>query len=71
MLLTQKPCIFAANVGEDDLADQGASRGLHSSTFQLNPSRFGHIPCLIDGGKTMHPTYPTKCAYVELNSGRV
>ena len=24
MLLTQKPCIFAANVGEDDLADQGA-----------------------------------------------
>ena len=25
MLLTAKPCIYAANVNEDDLADQGAS----------------------------------------------
>ena len=28
------------------------------------------FPCLIDWGKIMHPTYPTKCAYVELKSGR-
>ena len=28
-------------------------------------------PCLIDWGKIMHPTYPTKCANVEPNSGRV
>jgi hypothetical protein len=28
-------------------------------------------PCLIDWGKIMHPTYPTKRAYVEANSGRV
>jgi hypothetical protein len=41
-------------------------RGLHSSTFQLNLSRFGHTslcpPCLID---CMQPTYPTKCAFIE------
>ena len=49
-------------------------KGLHSSTFQLNLSRFGHTslpPCLIDWGKLMHPTYPTKYAYVEPESGRV
>jgi hypothetical protein len=28
-------------------------------------------PCLIDWGEIMHPTYPTKCAYVEPKSGRV
>jgi len=27
-------------------------------------------PCLIDWGKIMHPTYPTKCAYVEPKSGQ-
>jgi hypothetical protein len=27
--------------------------------------------CLIDWGKIMHPTYPTKCAYVEPKSGGV
>ena len=33
-----------------------------------------HLPvsrCLIDLGKIMHPTYPTKCAYFEPKSGRV
>ena len=56
------------------LAAQGGSRGLHSSTFQLDLSRFSHLlvsPCLIDWGKPMHQTYPTKCAYVEPKSERV
>jgi len=51
-----------------------SGKGLHSSTFQLNLSRFCHplvSPCLVDWGKTMLPTYPTKCAYVEPRSGRV
>jgi hypothetical protein len=42
-------------------------------TFQLNLSRVGHLSlssCLIDWGEIMHPTYPTKCAYVEPDSGR-
>ena len=49
-------------------------RGLHSSTFQLKLSRFGHLlvlPCLMDWGTTMHQTYPTNCAYVEPKSERV
>jgi len=49
-------------------------RGLHSSTFQLNLSRFGHLivsPCLIDWGKPMHQSYPTEFAYVEPKSERV
>jgi hypothetical protein len=40
---------------------------------QLEPC-WSHLclsPCLIDWGETMHPTYPTRCAYVELNGGRV
>jgi len=28
-------------------------------------------PCLTDSRKFMHPTYPTKCTYVEPKSGRV
>ena len=48
---------------------------LHSSTSHSPPEPFwSHLPvspCLIDWGKTMHPTYPTKCAYVEPNSVRV
>jgi hypothetical protein len=28
-------------------------------------------PWLIDWGKIMHPTYPSKCAYVKPKSGRV
>jgi hypothetical protein len=50
------------------------TRGLHSSTFQLNLSRFGHLLeslCLIDWGETMHETFPTKCAYIEPKSERV
>jgi len=37
-------------------------RGLHSSIFWLNLSRFCH---------QNYPTYPAKSAYVELKSGRV
>jgi len=29
-----------------------------------------HVPLSNGLGKIMHPTYPTKCAYVEPNSGR-
>jgi hypothetical protein len=49
-------------------------RGLHSSTFQLNLSHFGHTsPCppVMDWGNIMRPTYSTKCAYIEPKSGRV
>jgi hypothetical protein len=48
-------------------------RGLHSPTAQPEPF-WSHLPasaCLIiDRGEIMHPTYPTSCAYVELESGR-
>ena len=57
-----------------DGAAEASGRGLHSSTFQLNLRRFGHLllsPCLIDWGKSMHQTYPTKCAYVDPKSERV
>ena len=49
-------------------------RGFHSTTFQLNLGRFGHLPgspCLTDWGNIMHPRYPTTCAYFEPKSGRV
>ena len=65
-----------AAAGASPAAGTG-TRGLHSSTIQLNLSRFGHtspcppVPCLIDWGEMIHPTYPTKCAYVEPKSGRV
>jgi len=43
--------------------------------FSAQPKSFwSHLhvsPCLIDWGKVMHPTYPTKCAYFEPKSGRV
>ena len=43
--------------------------------FSAQPKPFwSHLPvspCLIDWGKIMHHTYPTKCAYVEPKSGRV
>jgi hypothetical protein len=41
------------------------TRGLHSSTFQLNMSRVLSISPPTD------PSYPTKLAYVEPRSGRV
>ena len=43
-----------------------AGRGLHSSPFQLNLSRFGHTspypPVSQTGVKFVHPTYPQKRA---------
>jgi hypothetical protein len=63
---------------EAEAGDKGrrllGGRGLHSSTFQLNLNRSGHhlvSPCLIDWGETVHPTYPTRGAYIELTSERV
>ena len=51
------------------------SQGLTIVHFSAQPQPFwSHLPvspCLIDWGKIMHPTYPTKRAYVEPNSGRV
>ena len=46
------------------------TRPLLSSTSAVlvTPPR---VLCLIDWGKPMHPTYPTKYAYVELKRGRV
>jgi len=52
-----------------------AEQGLTFVHFSAQPKPFwSHLPvspCLIDWGKIMHPTYPTKCNYVELRSGRV
>jgi len=51
------------------------TQGLTLVHFSAQPVPFwSHLPvspCLIDWGKIMHPTYPTKCAYVEARSGRV
>jgi len=42
---------------------------------QLKPfwstSHLSVSPCLIEWGKIMHLTNPTKCAYIEPESGRV
>ena len=50
-------------------------QGLTLVHFSAQPKPiWSHLPvspCLIDWGKIMHPTYPTKCAYVEPKSGRV
>jgi hypothetical protein len=50
-------------------------QGLTLVHFSAQPRSFlSHLPvspCLIDWGTIMHPTYPTKCAYVAPNSGRV
>jgi len=50
-------------------------QGLTHVHFSAQPKPFwSHLPvspCLIDSGKLMHPTYPTKCADVEPKSGRV
>ena len=49
-------------------------RGLHSSTSQLNLSRFGHTSRVLLStrlGKLRHPTYLTRCVHVEPISGRV
>ena len=50
-------------------------QGLTLAHFAAQPKPFWSnlpvSPCLINCGKIMHPTYPTKCAYVEPKSGRV
>jgi len=50
-------------------------QGLTLVHFSAQPMPFWshtHVSlCLIDWGKIMHPTYPKKCAYIELKSGRV
>jgi len=56
-------------------AARAACQGLTLIHFSAQPKPFwSHIPvspCVIDWGKMMHPIYPTKCAYIEPNSGRV
>jgi ankyrin repeat protein len=50
-------------------------QGLALVHFSAQPKPFwSHLPvfpCLTDWGEIMHPTYPTKCAYVEPKIGRV
>jgi len=52
----------------------GGGQGLTLVHFSAQPKPFwSHLPvshCLIDWGKPMHPTYPTKYAHVESKSGR-
>jgi len=52
-----------------------ADQGLTLVHFPAQPRPFFSYlpmsPCLIDWGEIMHPTYPTKCAYVVPKSGRV
>jgi len=54
---------------------KSSSQGLTLFHFSVQPQPFwSHLtvsPCLIDWGKTIHPTYATECAHVEPNSGRV
>jgi len=64
----------AGQRGADRAGPRARGRGLHSSTFNLRLSYFGHplvCPCLIDWEKTMHQTYLAKFAYVEPKRGRV
>jgi hypothetical protein len=55
--------------------DVTGDQGLTLVHFSAEPQPFwSHLPVspnLIDWGKIMHPMYPTKCAHVELKSGRV
>ena len=50
-------------------------QGLSLVHFLAQPEPFwSHLPVspsLIDWGKIMYTTFPTKCAYVELKRGRV
>ena len=51
--------------------EEQAKQGLTLVHFSPQPKPFwstSHLlvsPCLIDRGESMHPTYPTNCAYVE------
>jgi len=66
-----------ADVTSDELMAVLArlGQGLTLVHFSAQPKPFwSHLPvspCLINWGKIKRPTYPTKCAYVEQNSGRV
>ena len=57
------------------LKPQHNGQGLTLVHFSAQPNPFwSHLPvspCLTDWGEIMHPTYQTKCAYIELKSGRV
>jgi len=50
-------------------------QGLTLVHFSAQPkpcwSHLRLFPCLIDWGEIIYPTYPTNCAYVEPNRGRV
>jgi hypothetical protein len=68
----------AMDVVDEDERQQTAAtagQGLTLVHVSAQPMLFcSHLlvpPCLIDWGGIMHPTYPTKCAYVEPKSGRV
>ena len=64
-------CILADDMGLGKTLQAGAdTRPLLSSTqaVLVTPPV---SPGLIDWGEISHPTYPTKCAYVEPKSGRV
>jgi hypothetical protein len=50
---------------------QGLTLLHFSAKFEPFWTHLRMSPSLIDWGKVMHPTYPTKCAYVEPKSGRV
>ena len=55
--------------------DEGCGQGLTLVRYSAQPKPFcSHLPvspCLIDGGKSIHPTCPTKYACTESNSERV
>ena len=57
------------------VAHATVAQGLTLVHFSAQPKPFwSHLrvsSCLIDWEKIMHPTYPTKCAYVQPKSVRV
>jgi hypothetical protein len=58
--------VFIIVGGVDAEADLTSEQGLTLVHFSAQHKPFwSHLPvspCLIDGGGSMHPTYPTKCA---------
>ena len=65
---------IGSDAGTSGQGQMGGGQGLTHVHFIAQPKPFwSHLtvsPCLIDWGKIMHPTYPTKCAYVEPKIGR-
>ena len=61
----------AGSVGRGSASIQG----LTLVNFSAQPKPFWSYlpvsPCLIDWGTSMHPTYPTRCAYFQPEGGRV